>query len=76
MSTVRKVSTVMTSVVFLDDTKTRCIVDDVVYKREIRGRSRSAYMKAYRKRRSGKMATQSPPHDVVNTVRVQHEQHT
>ena len=68
MATVRTVSTITTSVVFLDAEKKRCIIDDVVYKRETRGRSRSDYMKAYRKRRLKKVQSQSHPYDQQDTV--------
>ena len=48
---VRKVNTVTTKVMFIDDTQTRCIIGDTIYKRELMGKSRSAYMKGYRLRR-------------------------
>ena len=48
---VKKVNTVTTKVMFIDDTRTRCIIGDTIYKRERQGKSRSAYMKGYRLRR-------------------------
>ena len=59
-SQVKKVNTVTTQVMFIDDAQTRCIIGDTIYKRERQGKSRSAYMKGYRLRRKNVIVPPPP----------------
>ncbi len=52
---VKTVKRVTTTVVYIDDAQTRCIIGDTIYKRELTGKSRSAYMKEYRLRQKKTM---------------------
>ena len=50
---IKKVKSAQTRVIFLDEKNTRVIIGDTIYKREIQTKSRSAYMRRYRKKQQG-----------------------
>ena len=67
---VKKVNTVTTQVMFIDDAQTRCIIGDTIYKREFMGKSRSAYMKGYRLRKKNVVPPPRTPTTDVDTPTV------
>jgi len=56
---VKKVKKVTETIIFLDEGETRVIIGDIIYKRELKTPSRSAYMKQYRRRKQ--RPSRAPP---------------